>query len=94
MDRGEREVIAVALGIGAGEATAVIDDRRGVRCAERLGIRVIGTLTVLAQLHRRGHARRAFEEDLGVLDDAGMYMSAELKRRVLESFRAGEGDNP
>jgi len=84
IDAGELEVISLALGM---EALAVIDDRRGVRRASRLGVPVVGTLVVLVELHRAGAARRAFAEDLDALDEAGMYLTDVLKRRVMERYR-------
>lgn len=87
IDAGEREVLALALGR---EATAVMDDRSGRSRGRRLGVTLTGTLGVLAALHYASRARRALAEDLDALDDAGMYLTADLKRRVMNRFRAGE----
>ncbi|MBA2694025.1 MAG: hypothetical protein H0U65_16280 [Rubrobacter sp.] len=89
IDAGEKEVIALVLGTGA---LAIIDDRRGVRRASRLGVEVAGTLVVLIQIHRAGHAHRTFEEDLGVLDDAGMYLTDAVKRSAAKLYRGVEDD--
>lgn len=91
IDAGESEVISLALGM---EALAVIDDRRGVRRAFRLGVAVVGTLVVLIELHRAGHASRSFAEDLEALDAAGMYLGDELKRRAMERYREIREDAP
>lgn len=88
---GEMEVVSLALGMGA---LAAIDDRRGVRRASRLGVAVVGTLVVLVELHRAGLARRTFSEDLEALDEAGMYLTNELKRRVMERYREAREDAP
>ena len=85
VDPGEHEVLALALERGA---MAVMDDRAGRSLARRLGVTVIGTLGVLAALHYASHARRTLVEDLDALDAAGMYLTADLKRRVMERFRA------
>ena len=89
IDEGEREVIALALGIGD-EATAVIDDRRGARRAARVGVAVIGTLAVLARMHRLRSAHRTLAEDLNALEEAGMYLTPDLRRRVVERLSTGE----
>ena len=88
VDPGEREAIALARGTGA---TVVLDDRRGRRRARILGVPLTGTLGVLLGLHRAGRARRLFEEDLDALDAAGMYLTADLRRRVMDRLRGGEG---
>ena len=91
IDPGEQEVIALALGdlLGPpGEVTVAMDDRRGRRRAAHLGVPVIGTLTILVRLHRLGHGRRSFAEDLKALEKAGMYLTDDLKRRVTERFNA------
>lgn len=87
IDTGERE--ALALGIGE-EATVAMDDRRGVRRATRMGIPVTGTLAILVRLHHLGHARRGFAEDLDALEDAGMYLTTDLRRRAMARLRSGQ----
>lgn len=84
---GERETIALALETGT---TAVMDDRRGRRRARSLGVPATGTLGVLQTIHRTGHAGRGFAEDLAALGSAGMYLTAELRQRVLDRFHAGD----
>jgi predicted nucleic acid-binding protein len=86
IEAGEREVIALALGTGA---TAVMDDRRSR--GRRLGIPLTGTLGVLAALHYAGQAHQSFEQDLDTLDQAGMYLTDDLRRRVVDRFRTGPG---
>lgn len=89
---GEREVIALALRLGA---VAVIDDRRGRERARRLGASLTGTLGVLVALHLAGHARRRFEEDLDTLEESGMYLTPDLRRRVVDRLGArGEREGP
>jgi predicted nucleic acid-binding protein len=88
LDAGERETIALALEAGGG-ATAVIDDRRGRKRARNLEVPLTGTLGVLQALHRAGHADRSLAEDLDALDDAGMYLTKDLKQRVMDRFKAG-----
>lgn len=81
---GEREVIALAL---ERDAIAVIDDQRGRLRANRAGVALTGTLGVLQAIHLAGAAERSLSEDLEALDQAGMYLTVNLKQRVLESFR-------
>ncbi len=83
---GEREVIALALGNGV---TAVMDDRRARSHARRLGVHLTGTLGVLATLHYAGQARQSFEQDVDTLDEAGMYLTTDLKQQVIDRFRTG-----
>jgi predicted nucleic acid-binding protein len=90
IDPGEREAIALALGIGA-EATVAMDDRRGARRATRMGVPVIGTLAVLARIHRLGDARGNLTDDLNALEEAGMYLTPDLRRRVMDRLSTDEG---
>ena len=64
--------------------------RSGRRRARSLGVPITGTLGVLLALHRAGYANRRFAEDLDALDAAGMYLTPDLKRRVMELLHAGE----
>jgi predicted nucleic acid-binding protein len=89
IDAGERETIAIALEIGS-EATAVIDDRRGRRRARSLKVPLTGTLGVLQALHRVGLANRTLAEDFDALGEAGMYLTEDLKRRMVDRLSAGE----
>lgn len=93
LDAGERETIALALEIGA-EAIAVIDDRRGRRRARILEVSLTGTLGVLQALHRAGLVNRSLTEGLDALGDVGMYLTEDLKRRVMERFDTGVGKMP
>ena len=91
IDSGEREVIALALGDFLGttnQVTVAMDDRRGRRRAAHLRIPVIGTLAILVRLHHLGHASRSFAADLETLEEAGMYLTDDLKRRVTNRFNA------
>lgn len=89
IDPGEREVIAFALGDLPGSTSGVtvaMDDRRGRRRAALLGIPVIGTLAILVRIHHLGHARQSFSGDLDLLEEAGMYITEDLKRHVTDRF--------
>ena len=87
LDTGEREAIALALGMGA---RVVLDDLRGRRRARNLAVPVTGTPGVLLALRHAGRSHRRFLEDLDALEDAGMYPTSDLKRRVVERLRADD----
>lgn len=78
---GESEVIATALGIGAG-ARAVIDDLSGRKCALAMGIGVMGTLGLVVAAHRRGHVENPRQVLLD-LRAAGMWVSDAIINRAL-----------
>lgn len=50
----------------------VLDDKRARSYARRVGLRLTGTLSFLLRLHRMGPGSRGLEEDLRLLDEAGM----------------------
>lgn len=88
IDSGEREAIALALGYLPDKVAVAMDDRRGVRRASRVGIQVTGTLAILVRLHHLGYARRNFTEDLAAIEEAGMYLTADLKRHMMNRLHA------
>jgi predicted nucleic acid-binding protein len=81
---GEAEVIALGLELSC---PVVLDDRKARLRARRAGLEITGTLGVLLRLHRLGLASRRLEEDLRLLEEAGMRISPELRRAVLEADR-------
>jgi uncharacterized protein len=89
--RGEREVIALGLEFSC---PVVLDDRKARLRARRVGSEITGTLGVLLRLHRIGLASRGIEEDLRMLEEAGMRISPDLRRIVIEAGRQGEGQQP
>lgn len=88
LDVGERDAIALSLEL---EAMAVIDERRGRRRARSPGVPLTGAIGVLIVIHQTGLARRGFAEDPDALDTVGMYLTGELKRRVVERYRETSG---
>jgi uncharacterized protein len=89
--RGEREVIALGLEL---LCLVVLDDRKARLRASRVGLEITGTLGVLLRLHRIGLASRGIEEDLRLLEEAGMKISPDLRRIVIEAGRKDEGQQP
>jgi predicted nucleic acid-binding protein len=59
-----------------------------------MGLEITGTLGVLLRLHRIGLASRGIEEDLRLLEEAGMRISPDLRRTVIKAGRLEEGRQP
>ena len=74
LDPGERAAIALAPLLGA--SRLLIDDSAGRDAAERRGLKVTGTLGVLAAAHRGGLLD--FEDAVARLSDTNFYMSSKL----------------
>ena len=89
--RGEREVIALGLELSC---PVVLDDRKARLRASRVGLEITGTLGVLLRLHRIGLASRGIEEDLRLLEEAGMRISPDLRRVVIEAGEQDEDQQP
>jgi predicted nucleic acid-binding protein len=77
---GEVEVIAGAVECNANYA--VLDDYAGRKKAEQLGISVVGTLGILQKANKMGMVAD-LAEDIQVLQNAGMYLTDDLVRRIL-----------
>ena len=63
----------------------VLDDRKARLRARRAGLEITGTLGVLLRVHRLELVSRGLEEDLRLLEEAGMRISPELQRAVLKA---------
>ena len=85
LDQGEAEVLTCAEERGAG--LVIIDERKGRRYANRLGIPLTGTLGVLLLAKERGLVT-LLAPLLGELRSAGLYLDPSLVDRVL--MLAGE----
>jgi predicted nucleic acid-binding protein len=75
LDRGEAEVIEYARLNGA--LPVMLDDRRARRVAERLGLKVHGTIGVVASAADRNLVP-SFRESVSALRDAGLYVSDDI----------------
>jgi len=78
---GEREAILLAKQIKAD--ALIIDERDGRRAAQRLGIRVIGTMRVLADAAEAGLCN--LEDALDRLQQTSFRLSSRLKKAILDA---------
>ena len=83
VDAGEAEAIELALELHADRL--LIDERKGRRLAVQEGLEVIGLLGVILLARRRGiiPSARALLQRLD--DEAGMYLSPEIRDAALKS---------
>ena len=72
----------------------MLDDRKARLRASRVGLAITGTLGVLLRLHLIGLASRGIEEDLRLLEEAGMRISPDLRRVVIEAGEQDEDQQP
>jgi predicted nucleic acid-binding protein len=85
LDPGEREAIALALGLATD--FVVLDDLPARRVARRLGLEVIGSVGLLLRALEYGLIE-TIQPDLDAMLEAGLYISQRLYREVLKA--AGE----
>jgi predicted nucleic acid-binding protein len=85
---GEKEAIALGLELSC---PVVLDDRKARLCARRAGLEITGTLGILLRLRRIGLTSRGIGEDLELLEKAGMRLSPNLRRMVIEAGKQGDG---
>lgn len=83
LDRGEAEAIALAQELGA--ELVLLDELHGRRAAQELGLRVRGTLGLLAEGHRRGLVED-IEADLRQLVAEGTWIAPALIEQILRSL--------
>ena len=81
LDQGEAEVLTLAEEREA--RLVVIDERRGRRFAQRLGIPLTGTLGILL-LAKGGGLIESVAVLIFRLQEAGLFLSSDLVRRTLE----------
>ncbi|SFM80395.1 DUF3368 domain-containing protein [Thermodesulforhabdus norvegica] len=86
LDHGEAEVIALAQEKGA--ALVLLDEKEARELAERLGLKVLGTVGLLIWAKQAGLIRSVHEQLDALQEKAGFRISPELYQRVLKE--AGE----
>jgi len=86
LDEGEAEAIVLAYEMGAG--VVLLDERDARRTAERMGLRVLGTVGILVWAKRTGRVE-SLRADLDALVGRGRFrLSQALRDRALRE--AGE----
>ena len=84
LGRGESEVLALSLATEG--SRAVVDDKEARRCAQTLGVPVVGTLGVILRAKRIGRIPAA-RPLLNRLREVGLYVSDELVERALSHLK-------
>jgi len=81
LDDGEREAIALAIRL---QALLIIDDAEGRAAAQKLGVKLTGTLGVLVQATRRGLLPRLKPELDRLMAETNFRCAAELMAKALK----------
>ena len=81
LDIGEAETLALALEVGA--AVVLMDERRGRRLAQRLGLRPLGLLGILVKAKRDGAIERVKPLLDSLISEAGFWIGPELYSKVV-----------
>lgn len=91
LDLGAGELAAMALALENPSRVILLDDALAQRTAQAAGLVVWGTLKILLEAKSRGitHSVGPWVDKLA---DAGMWLSGEIRQRILSL--AGEGDEP
>jgi len=87
LDLGAGEVAVMALGLENPEHIILLDDMLARRTAQAAGLHVWGTLKVLLEAKAQGLVNKV-EPFVANLNDAGMWVSNEVRQRIL--ILAGE----
>lgn len=82
LDLGPGEVAAMSLALENPDRIVLLDDRLARRTAQAAGLQVWGTLKLLLQAKSTGLILR-IEPYVNGLAHSGMWMSEEIKRRIL-----------
>ena len=82
LDLGPGELAAMSLALDHSERIVLLDDTLARRVAKAAGLTVWGTLRVLLEAKRGGHIQRVAPL-VGQMEEAGMWLSAEVRQRIL-----------
>ena len=83
LDLGTGEIAAMALALENRDRVVLLDDLLARRTAQVAGLQVWGTLKVLLEAKSEGLIDKV-EPYVTKLSDAGMWVSAEVKQRILK----------
>ncbi len=82
LDLGAGELAAMALALEIPTRIILLDDMLARRTAQAAGLQVWGTLKILLEAKSHGMVEKV-EPCIARLTDAGMWVSADVKRRIL-----------
>jgi predicted nucleic acid-binding protein len=85
-DLGAGELAAITLGLEHHGRILILDDALARRTAQAAGLTVWGTLKILLEAKNRGLTER-IEPLVQRLVDAGLWVSSEIRRRILDLAR-------
>ncbi len=83
LGKGERETIALAIGINAD--LVVMDDQEGRRLARARGLPVTGTIGILIEARER-KLIASIQQEMDRLIEAGMWLDEVFYHRILQEF--------
>ena len=83
LDLGAGEIAAMALALENPDRVVLLDDRLARRTAQVAGLPVWGTLKILLEAKSHGLINE-IEPYIEKLSDSGMWISAEVKQRILK----------
>ena len=83
LDLGVGEIAAMALALENPKRIVLLDDMLARRTAQVAGLQVWGTLKVLLEAKSHGLVDK-IEPYIAKLSDSGMWVSAEVRRRILK----------
>ncbi len=82
LDKGEASSIALSLEIA--DSLLIIDEKKGRRIAQELGLKIIGTLGIILRAKEKGLID-SVKNVLEKLENAGFWISPNLKAKILEN---------
>lgn len=82
LDLGAGEIAAMALALENSDRVVLLDDMLARRTAQVAGLQVWGTLKVLLEAKSQNLIEK-IEPHVAKLSDSGMWVSAEVKQRIL-----------
>ena len=82
LDKGEASSIALCL--ETNDSILIIDEKKGRRIAQELGLKITGTLGVILLAKEKG-LLDSIESVLEKLENAGFWISPNLKAKILEN---------